>query len=69
MITAQKMKFSIKDFFSKCDQIHSFFMQWIVSFQIRIDLAIPDKNSETLNTEKNSEINKNKHDWVNDRRH
>ena len=37
-------------------------MQWIVSFQIRIDLAIPDKNSETLNTEKNSEINKNKHD-------
>ena len=23
-ITTQKMKFSIKDFFSKCDQIHSF---------------------------------------------
>ena len=23
-ITAQKMKFSIKDFFSKCDQIRSF---------------------------------------------
>ena len=23
-ITAQKLKFSIKDFFSKCDQIHSF---------------------------------------------
>ena len=22
--TAQKIKFSIKDFFSKCDQIHSF---------------------------------------------
>ena len=22
--TAQKMKFSIKDFFSQCDQIHSF---------------------------------------------
>ena len=25
-ITAQKMKFSIKDFFSKCDQIRSFFL-------------------------------------------
>ena len=24
VITAQKMKFLIKDFFSKCDQIHSF---------------------------------------------
>ena len=24
MTTAQKMKFSIKDFFSKCDQIRSF---------------------------------------------
>ena len=23
-VTAQKMKFSIKDFFSKCDQIRSF---------------------------------------------
>ena len=33
--TAQKMKFSIKDFFSKCDQILSeklhFFMQWYLS--------------------------------------
>ena len=26
--TAQKMKFSIKDFFSKCDQIHSFPWIW-----------------------------------------
>ena len=26
--TAQKMKFSIKDFFSKCDQIHSFLQIW-----------------------------------------
>ena len=26
--TAQKMKFSIKDFFSKCDQIHSFLRIW-----------------------------------------
>ena len=26
--TAQKMKFSIKDFFSKCDQIHSFLRFW-----------------------------------------
>ena len=24
VFTAQNMKFSIKDFFSKCDQIHSF---------------------------------------------
>ena len=24
LITAQKMKFSVKDFFSKCDQIRSF---------------------------------------------
>ena len=24
IITAQKMKFSIKDFFNKCDQIRSF---------------------------------------------
>ena len=27
-ITAQTMKFSIKDFFSKCDQIHSFLRIW-----------------------------------------
>ena len=27
-ITAQKMKFSIKDFFSKCDQIRSFQRIW-----------------------------------------
>ena len=26
--TAQKMKFSIKDFFSKCDQIRSFLWIW-----------------------------------------
>ena len=26
--TAQKMKFSIKDFFSKCDQIRSFVLIW-----------------------------------------
>ena len=26
--TAQKMKFSIKDFFSKCDQILSFLQIW-----------------------------------------
>ena len=28
MNTAQKMKFSIKDFFSKCDQIRSFLRIW-----------------------------------------
>ena len=27
-ITAQKIKFSIKDFFSKCRQIHSFLRIW-----------------------------------------
>ena len=27
--TAQKMKFSIKDFFSKCDQIRSFLQIWL----------------------------------------
>ena len=27
-ITAQKMKFSIKDFFSKCDQIRGFLQIW-----------------------------------------
>ena len=26
--TAKKMEFSIKDFFSKCDQIHSFLRIW-----------------------------------------
>ena len=26
--TAQKMNFAIKDFFSKCDQIHSFLQIW-----------------------------------------
>ena len=26
--TAQKLKFSIKDFLSKCDQIHSFLRIW-----------------------------------------
>ena len=28
-ITAQKMKFSVKDFFSKCDQIRSFLRIWL----------------------------------------
>ena len=28
LITAQKMKFSIKDFFSKCDQMRSFVRIW-----------------------------------------
>ena len=28
IVTAQKMKFSIKDFFSKCDQIRSFLRIW-----------------------------------------
>ena len=28
VITAQKMKFSIKDFFSKCDQVRSFLRIW-----------------------------------------
>ena len=28
MYTAQNMKFSIKDFFSKCDQIRSFLRIW-----------------------------------------
>ena len=27
-VNAQKMKFSIKDFFSKCDKIHSFLRIW-----------------------------------------
>ena len=27
-ITTQKLKFSIKNFFSKCDQIHSFMRIW-----------------------------------------
>ena len=27
--TAQKMKFSIKDFFSKCDEIRSFLRIWL----------------------------------------
>ena len=31
-ITAQKMKFSIKDFFSKCDQIRSFLCSFLRSF-------------------------------------
>ena len=29
MDTAQKMKFSIKDFFSKCDQIRCFLRIWL----------------------------------------
>ena len=28
LTTAQKMKFSIKDFFNKCDQIRSFLQNW-----------------------------------------
>ena len=28
IVTAQKIKFSIKDFFSKCDQIRSFLRIW-----------------------------------------
>ena len=50
--TAQKMKFSIEDLFSKCDQIRSFrrflsvlflflfFLQWLVSFRIIEILAL-----------------------------
>ena len=29
LITSQKMKFSIKDFFSKCDEIRSFLQIWL----------------------------------------
>ena len=36
--TAQKIKFSIKDFFSKCDQIHSFLA--ISSFRDRFQAGI-----------------------------
>ena len=35
--TAQKMKFSIKDFFSKCDQIRSF--RWIWSHFLKKSLT------------------------------
>ena len=35
-ITAQKTKFSIKDFFSKCDQILSFL--WIWSYLLKKSL-------------------------------
>ena len=34
--TAQKMRFSIKDIFSKCDQIHSFL--WIWSLLLKTSL-------------------------------
>ena len=30
--TAQKMKFSIKDFFSKCNQIRSFRRLWLLMY-------------------------------------
>ena len=30
--TAQKIKFSIKDFSSKCDKIRSFLKKWKISF-------------------------------------
>ena len=32
-LTAQKMKFSIKGFFSKCDQIRSFLPTWLHSLK------------------------------------
>ena len=32
-VTAQKMKFSIKNFFSKCDQIRSFLRIWSHSLE------------------------------------
>ena len=35
-VTAQKMQFSIKDFFSKCDQIRSFLPIW--SYLLKISL-------------------------------
>ena len=35
-LTAQKLKFSIKDFFSKCDQIRSFL--WIGSHLLKKSL-------------------------------
>ena len=33
ILTAQKVKFSIKDLFSKCDQIHSFLHIWSYSLK------------------------------------
>ena len=33
LTTAQKMKFSIKDFSSKCDQIHNFLWIWSHSLE------------------------------------
>ena len=51
--TAQKMKFSIKDFFSKCDQIRSFLGIW--SYLVKqslmknvIYLAVFSENSYLL---------------------
>ena len=38
--TAQKMKFSIKDFFNKCDQIRSFL--FCVVYTLRLRLVFPD---------------------------
>ena len=32
-VTTQKMKFSVKDFFSKCDQIRSFLWIWSPLFK------------------------------------
>ena len=36
-VTAQKLKFSVKDFFSKCDQIRSFLRIWslLLSFFVQ----------------------------------
>ena len=44
--TAQKMKFSIKDFFSKCDQIRSFLkLHFLCSVNCECDVYLPFDHS------------------------
>ena len=52
-ITAQKMKFSVKDFFSKCDQIRrktSFFVQWFTLVKRPALLMFPFKLCDIFNS-------------------
>ena len=46
--TAQKMKFSIKDFFSNCDQIRSFIFCAVQTFDLEICLNWETNNYNVL---------------------
>ena len=61
--TAQKMKFSIKDFFRKCDQIRSFLQIWshLLKKSLMENFAFLCSVKEKKKIKNNNNNNDNKH--------